>query len=487
MNLVWKKSDFDATMGVFFDGFTKVVIAVGVLLSLLPKEIIFGKIMSGLGVSVLGLHIYYWYLGEKMKKTTGDNSYVAIPGGISAYRFFIYLFAIFFVVLGKDTPETALKVTVMANFLGSIVFILGAWVVPFLMRILPGESIFGALAGAALAFLGINVINGSVATMPLIGIVSSFIIFIIYLGNIKTKLPAVLIAIVFGTILGWTGVFLGFTPENVLSVETLKDSFNTIGFYLPKLNFDFLNIEILRKTMPFLPVIIAFGIGDVVNVILGLGQAKAVGHNYNEKTVIVSTGIFSLLSAFLGNPFPFTIFFGYNTWKEIDAGTGYSLATGFIYLILGLTGSFAVISSLIPIASVGGILVFIALVSIAQTFASSDKKYYSALSMALIIPVFEVISNMMGKSVVTLAPNLLPLAQGSTITAILWTAGLVFIIDNNWKKASLTFIGAAVSSFVGLIHSSDIMLFANNQYTVIYLIIALILFVLSFTHKGEMK
>ncbi|MGL4670537.1 MAG: hypothetical protein ACRCVG_08120 [Methanobacteriaceae archaeon] len=487
MRLVWKKSDFDATMGVFFDGFTKIVIAVGVLLSLLPKEIIFGKVMSGLGVSVLGLHIYYWYLGEKMKKETGDESYVAIPGGVSAYRFFIYLFAIFFVVLGNDTPETALKVTVMANFLGSIVFIFGAWIVPFLMKILPGESIFGALAGAALAFLGINVINGSVVTMPLIGIVSSFIIFIIYLGNIKTKLPAVLIAITFGTILGWIGVFAGFTPESVLSVKALTDSFNTISIYLPSIAIDFLNVEIFKKTLPFLPVIIAFGIGDVVNVILGLGQAKAVGHNYSEKKVIIGTGIFSLLSSFLGNPFPFTIFFGYNTWKEIDAGTGYSLATGMIYLVLGLTGSFAVISSLIPIASVGGILVFIALVSIAQTFASSDTKYYSALSMALIIPVFEVISNMMGKEVLNLAPNLLPLAQGSTITAILWTAGLVFIIDNKWLASSSVFLTAALASFIGLIHSGNIMLFANVQYTIIYIIIAVILAVLNFTHKSEVK
>lgn len=485
MKFTWKKSDFDATMGVFFDGFTKVIIAVSVLSTILSKDIIFGKVMSGLGISVLGLHIYYWYLGEKMKQKTGDNSYVAIPGGISAYRFFIYLFAIFFVALGNNTPDEALKITIMSNFIGSIIFILGAWIVPVLMKILPGESIFGALAGAAIAFLGINVLNGSVLTMPLIGIISSFIIFIIYFGNIKTKLPAVLIAIIFGTILGWIGVFMKFTPPEILSIDSLYKSFSTISLYFPKIDLDFFIFEILKKTLVFLPVIVAFAIGDVVNVILGLEQAKMVGHNYSEKNVIISTGIFSLLSSFLGNPFPFTIFFGYNTWKDIDAGTGYSLVTGLLYFILGLTGSFAIITNIIPIASVGGILVFIALVSVAQTFATSNSKYYPALSLALIIPIFEVISNFMGKEVINLTPNLLPIAQGSTITAILWTASLIFIIDKKWKESAYTFFFASICSFIGLIHASNIMLNANLEYTLIYIILTVILLILNLKSKQE--
>lgn len=485
MKITWKKSDFDATMGVFFDGFTKVIIAVGALSKILAPELLFGKVMVGLSISVFALHVYFWYAAEKMKAKTNTDDYVALPGGVSAYRFFIYLFAIFFVVLDKNGPETALKVTIMANFLGSIVFILGTWIVPYLMKVIPGAAIFGALAGASLAFLGINVMQNSITTMPIIGFITTFIIFMIYLGNIKTKLPAVLIAIVVGIGIAWAGVFFGFTPETVVSSAALSDSLNTLGFYLPKFSIDFLNVEILSLTLPFLPLIIAFAIGDVVNVILGVEQAKAVGHDYNEKEIIFAIGVFSLISAFLGNPFPFTIFFGYNTWKEINAGSAYSIATGLIYLGLGITGAFAFISNVIPTAAVGGILVFIALVSTAQTFETSEKKYFSAIAFALLFPLIEVLVTLMGQNASDLVPGLVPLAQGATITAIILSSAVIFIIDNKWKKASICFVASCLLSVIGLIHAPQIGFMTNPQYSITYAILAVLMIVPELINKNK--
>lgn len=479
MQVKWKKSDFDATMGVFFDGFTKIIIAVGALSGILAHSLLFGRVMVGVSCSIFALHIYFWYAAEKMKRKTSIQDFVALPGGVSAYRFFIYLFAIFFVVLDQQNPETALKVTIMANLIGSIVFIFGTWIVPLLMKVIPGSAIFGALAGASLAFLGINVMQNSLTTMPIVGFVTTFIVFMIYLGNVKTKLPAVLIAIAVGVAMAWVGVFLGFTPENVVSVESLTSSMESLNFYLPKLSFDFLNAEILQLTLPFLPLIIAFAIGDVVNVILGIQQAKSVGHNYNDKEIIFAVGVFSLFSAFLGNPFPFTIFFGYNTWKEINAGSAYSLATGGIYLFLGLTGAFAFISSVIPTAAVGGILVFIALVSTAQTFETSDKKHFPAIAFALLFPLIEVSITLMGSYASELAPGLVPLAQGSTITAIVLSSALIFIIDNQWKKASYCFIASLILSLVGLINAPQIGWMTNPEYSLTYAVLAGMMFMQS--------
>lgn len=487
MSILWKKSDFDATMGVFFDGFTKIIIAVAALSGVLSSNVLYGRVMVGVSLSLCALHIYFWYTGEKMKQKTGIKDYVAIPGGVSAYRFFIYLFAIFFVVLGQQGPETALKVTIMANLIGSIVFILGAWIVPILMKVIPGGAIFGALAGASLAFLGINVVQNSLTAMPIVGFITSFIIFTIYLGNIKTKLPAVLIAIIVGIVMAWVGVFIGLTPESVVSVEGITSSLDSLSLYIPIVSFDFLSGEVLSLTLPFLPLIIAFGIGDVVNVILGLKQAKAVGHHYNEKEVIFMVGLFSLFSAFLGNPFPFAVFFGYNTWKEINAGTAYSLATGGIYLLLGVTGAFALFTSIIPTAAVGGILVFIALVSTAQTFETSDVKHYSAIALALIIPIIEVIVTLMGEHASDLVPGLVPLAQGSTLTAIIWATALIFIIDNKWIKAGYSFAAALILSSIGLIHAPQISWLPNIEYTLIYFVLIIMMIGLSLRFSSKVN
>ena len=99
------------------------------------------------------------------------------------------------VYLSTNDAELAFKVGVLAHLIGGIVFIIGAFVVPILLKIVPAGALFGSLAGGAMAFLILQPMNGTL-NMPVVGWLSMIVLFIIYIGHVEVKLPAALIAMV---------------------------------------------------------------------------------------------------------------------------------------------------------------------------------------------------------------------------------------------------------------------------------------------------
>ena len=75
---------------------------------------------------------------------------------------------------------------VLAHLIGGIVFIIGAFVVPILLKIVPAGALFGSLAGGAMAFLILQPMNGTL-NMPVVGWLSMIVLFIIYIGHVEVK------------------------------------------------------------------------------------------------------------------------------------------------------------------------------------------------------------------------------------------------------------------------------------------------------------
>ena len=50
----WGKGDIDASLGIFFDGFSKVLTAVGILTAVfgMPMADVIGKVVPGIGISI---------------------------------------------------------------------------------------------------------------------------------------------------------------------------------------------------------------------------------------------------------------------------------------------------------------------------------------------------------------------------------------------------------------------------------------------------
>ena len=93
---LFKKADLDASIGVFFDGFSKVIVAIAILVGTfgLDGGTVFGTMMPGVLVSVIVLNGGLWLYYRHIAKQRGDSNLTAIPAGLQAGRMFIWLYSI---------------------------------------------------------------------------------------------------------------------------------------------------------------------------------------------------------------------------------------------------------------------------------------------------------------------------------------------------------------------------------------------------------
>ena len=93
---LFKKADLDASIGVFFDGFSKVIVAIAILVGTfgLNGGTVFGTMMPGVLVSVIVLNGGLWLYYRHIAKQRGEANLTAIPAGLQAGRMFIWLFSI---------------------------------------------------------------------------------------------------------------------------------------------------------------------------------------------------------------------------------------------------------------------------------------------------------------------------------------------------------------------------------------------------------
>lgn len=303
---LFKKADLDASIGVFFDGFSKVIVAVAILLGTFSLDggTVFGTMMPGVLVTVLVMNGGLWLYYRHIAKTRGDRDLTAVPAGLQAGRMFIWLYSIMLPVFSTTgDAELAFRVGVLAHFIGGAVFIIGAFVVPLILRIVPAGALFGSLAGGAMAFLVLQSMDGTLK-MPLVGWLSLIVLFVIYLGKVNTKLPAALIAIVVGAGIAWV--------TGVMSFSTVTESLQNVGFYLPKVTFGIFSGEVIAQTLPFLPIIIVFSLNEVITGIQAVEQAKECGDTFFTTTKpLVLCGIASMVGALFGNPLAVGLYWGY--------------------------------------------------------------------------------------------------------------------------------------------------------------------------------
>ncbi len=455
MSLKFSKGDIDAYFGVLFDGAPKIITGVLVLTPILGADVVFGKLLPSIGLAIFLASIMFYILGENLKKETGDNTIVALPGGINAGRFFVFLFSIMLPTFGatQDVMLT-LFVGIGAHIISAVLSIIFAFIGQKLVDIIPSEALFGSLAGAAITWLTLATFNDMFAT-PVIAFVSIFIVLSTYLAKVKLPTSPAVMSIV-------TGIIIGFAT-GVLSFSAFDKALSNFGFYVPggvllSENY-FGNVLVgIIESIKYLPIIFVFTLGEVISNLQSLSQAKACGDEYPIVKSLIWVNVISLISAIIGNPFPIGIWWGYASWKERKATTSYPLLVGITYLVLCSTGAISLITAIIPLATVLPLLIFIGLVSLQNAFADADSKYYGIMALALAIPVAE-----WGAS---LGENLLFISSGATLISLVWASALIFIAKKDWLKTAYTFFVGCILSLLGLIHTGQFIVeFLMNEET----------------------
>lgn len=479
----FKKADLDASIGVFFDGFSKVIVAIAVCMGTLgmKSSTVFGTMMPGVFLTVLIMNGGLWLYYRKIAKDRNDPNLTAIPAGLQAGRMFIWLYSIMLpVYLTTNDAYLAFEVGVLAHLIGGIVFIIGAFVVPSLLKIVPAGALFGSLAGGAMAFLILQPMNGTL-NMPLVGYLSMIVLFIIYIGHVDTKLPAALIAIVVGSAIAWI--------SGNMSFSAVTESLNNLSFYSPHPMLGIFSGEVIANTIPYLPIVIVFSLNEVITGIQAVEQAIECGDTFfTTRKPLIICGIASVVGALFGNPLAVSLYWGYPGWKKMESGTGYHVGIVLLYALVGLTGLSAIINAFIPEAVVLPILVFVGISSYSQAFEVVDKKYYPAVIMASLPVVMDFICDNVADGNLT---GFLQFDAGSAFVGLLIGCIFVFIIDNDWLKALITNIVALALTLIGMIHSPGIIgtsgYVLNKDFVAIYVILIIAFLIMDVTkfNKGK--
>lgn len=479
----FKKADLDASIGVFFDGFSKVIVTIAILAGTfgLDGGTIFGTMMPGVFLTVVILNGGLWLYYRKIAAYRGDPDLTAIPAGLQAGRMFIWLYSIMLpVFLSTGNADLAFKTGVLAHLVGGIIFIIGAFVVPVILRIVPAGALFGSLAGGAMAFLIMQSMNG-VLKMPFVGWLSLMVLFVIYLGKVEVKLPAALIAIVIGSAVAWISGVMGF--------GAVTESLSNLDFYIPHPVLDIFNPQVVGSMVPFLPIIIVFSLNEVITGIQAVEQARECGDTFFTTTKpLVLCGLASIVGACFGNPLAVGLYWGYPGWKKMESGTGYHLGIVALYALVGLTGLSAIINAFIPEAVVLPILVFVGISSYSQAFEVVDKKYFPAVIMASLPVVMDFIVDNMREGAL---PGFTAFDPGSAFVGLLVGCVFVFIIDNNWKNASITNAAALALTGIGMIHSPGILGTAayapDMGFVQVYIVLMIVFAVMHFVGFNQKK
>jgi adenine/guanine/hypoxanthine permease len=495
---IWVPGDWNA----FFGFGTNILVNMLTLTALLrfvlkmPDELVFGRILPAAGMMMCLSTLYYAWLAYRLAKRTGRTDVCALPSGISVPHMFIVTLVIMLPVkLATGDPMKAWQAGLTWVFIQSFVLMLGGFIAPIIRRITPRAALLGALAGVSLTFISMKPALEMFMT-PVIGVVCFAIILLSWFGGVKYGgIPAGLVAIAAGMLIAWGSNLFGFNFGG-MSWETLKGSFQTSGFAVPKpafelilggLDWDFLKV-ILVTAIPF-------GIYDLVEAMDNVVSASAAGDEYSTTRVLTADGVISLIGCIMGNPYINAVYIGHPGWKSMGGRIGYSAATGLMVIILSWFGVISLMTSLIPAVAISPILLYIGMLIGSQAFQENPKRHAPAIVMAL-VPSLAAwgkmqIDNSLGAAanIHEVTPTMIAamaqggvayqglaiLGGGSILAGVMLGSITAYIIDRAFLKASGFSLAAALMTFFGLMHGEAVGIGQTPLVAISYLAVGLVL------------
>lgn len=494
---LWQKADIDGFFGLFTNNLTNLLVMAGLLISIgFPANITYGRILPAVGLSIFVSSIIYTWMAYNLAKKEKRNTVTALPSGTSVPHMFLIVYLIMGPVYWKTgDPYLAWFAGLAWGFVEGVVELSGSLIGPKLRKILPRAAMLGSLAGASLTFI---VMSPAMQTfdLPYIGFVSLIIILIGWYGKVKLPfhIPVGLFAIIVGSVIGW---FSG-----VMDLKAVTTTMQQIEFVAPTFSITRI-MDGFSQAAPFLIAAIPLGIYNFFETIDNIESAEVAGDSYSTKQALVADGSTSILASLFGSPFPTAVFIGHVGWKEAGARLGYAWATGLAVLALTWFGLISLLLTIIPIEAVVPILIYIGLTIGAQAFQHVERKYAPAVILAMI----PWLANW-GQNIVDTAfssantsaeavgfqtimdagleySGLISLGTGAIIVGMIWASILVYIIDQNFKNASVVCWIAAFLSFFGVIQEATVGWAVGIESAISYIVIGLLLLLFHFKKQNN--
>jgi AGZA family xanthine/uracil permease-like MFS transporter len=489
---LWTPGDWNAFFGFGTNILVNLIVLTGLLRFVLqmPNEMVFGRILPAAGLMLFLSTGYYAWLAYRLAKQTGRSDVCALPSGISVPHMFIVTFVIMLPILGQTKdPVKAWEAGLTWVFIQSLILMAGGFVAPLIRRITPRAALLGTLAGVSVTFISMRPAI-EMYTTPAIGILCFAVILLGWFGGVRywRGLPAGLVAIALGMIIGWGAALLGLGVGG-MSLTKLGASFANLGFSVPIPavghvfgGFEFLGI-ILVTAIPF-------GIYDLVEAMDNVESAEAAGDAYPTTRVLTADGAVSFVGCMMGNPFINAVYIGHPGWKAMGGRIGYSAATGLFVLALTWLGITSVLLDLIPVVAISPILLYIGMLIGAQAFQESPQRHAPAIALAFVPHLAAwaktLIDGALGAAgtsaaavgfdklagVGVLYPGLAKLAEGAILTGLVLPAIAVFMIERQLVKAAGFALAGAVLTFFGFMHGEAVGFAVSPAIAAAYALVA---------------
>ncbi len=461
----WRKGDLDGFFGLFVDNLIQLILIVvlcGAILNM-PGEMVFGRILPGVAVSLLVGNLFYAYQARALALTSGKADVTALPYGVNTVSLFAFILFVMKPVLDQTHDvELAWKVGLAACLGSGLIEFGGAFVAARVKQITPRAALLATLAGIAITFISMDFCFRLFAD-PLIGFIPLAFILLQYIGHMSLPkdVPAGLVAVVLGTLLAWG---LG-RMDTAMLVNAMH-----VQLQLPRLFVaDLMETTFSTYIITYLPVIIPMGLFNLLGSLQNLESADAAGDHYPVKSSLAMNGLGTMAAACFGSVFPTTIYIGHPGWKKMGAGAGYSIANGVAITLLCLLGLVGFISALVPVEAGAAILLWIGIIIAAQAFEATPKAHAPAVVVGFFpalaawgLMLLEAALRAAGTNVEAVGikaltlqmpiAGLIALERGFIFTSMILSAMTVCLIDKRYRAAAMWAVVAAVVSATGLMH-----------------------------------
>ncbi|HKT80333.1 MAG TPA: hypothetical protein VJP86_08935 [Vicinamibacterales bacterium] len=509
------RGDIDGFFGLALDNLVQLLLIDTLCRFVLgfPPELIYGRILPGAAVSILVGNLAYSYQARALAVRTGRTDVCALPYGINTVSLIAHVFLIMLPAKAlaakagdPDPVRIAWQAGLLATFCSGAIEVVFAFFAERIRKATPRAALLSTLAGIAVAFISGGFLFRTFAR-PIVGLTTFGIVMMTYFGRVRFKgrVPGGLVAVVLGTALSWA---IGIAPVGDRPIGA------ALHLPVPVVG-DIAAAITSNQLVPYLSVIIAMGLFNVLGSLQNIESAEAAGDSYETRPSLLVNGMGSIAAALCGSTFPTTIYIGHPGWKAIGARSGYSVLNGAFITIICLTGTLAWIAWAVPIDAGMAIVLWIGITITAQAFQATPREHAPAVVLG-ILPGIAAWGALLAKNGLRAAGlgsagrpfsdaivaeflksdtwihGVFSLEQGFLFTSMILSAMVVGIIERRWVVAATWCLSAAALSATGLMHSyqwtaddTALALTPAWPFVISYLVVAAILLTARWTTEED--
>uniref|UniRef100_A0A7S2WT88 Uncharacterized protein n=1 Tax=Mucochytrium quahogii TaxID=96639 RepID=A0A7S2WT88_9STRA len=449
------------------------------------QDVIFGRAIPGLAITMIFGNVYYAFMGAKLGVLRGETEAraTALPYGVNTPAAFAFVFAILgpvvlnlsFACTSPTTSSEAIvyekcwenaveqgwRAGVVSNFVGGLIATVLSLLGDRIRDLTPAVALLTCLAGIGVAFLGLAQVSQSYS-QPLAGLLPLYLVAIGYFADVSFGvLPVSLAVVVAGIVLGWS--------DGILTSEGVHEASKNVKFW--GLDHGFSALGDWSMVGDYIGTTLPVALAAVANTLMNVHSAECAGDKYPLREALVADGIGTIIGSLAGTPFPTSVYIGHPAIKKMGAGVVYSLINCFVFFFFGMFGLFSLALAIIPMTAVAPLLLFVGMMICQEAIASASVRMYPAYMIGL----FPALADWATQSGVDHGSvggshyfGYVAMSKSSLLLSLLVTSTLVYIIDRKFLQAAAWCLISALFSVFGIIHQNAASVKNYNQPQSVY-------------------